>query len=222
MPADLVQAGLYALLLVVIAVPLGAYIARVFAGELSFLAPVERALLGAAGVGGEQRWTRYASALLILNGLGFLLLFALLTMQHLLPLNPQGFGGLSWHLAFNTAISFVTNTNWQSYGGETTLSHFSQMVGLTTQNFLSAATGMAVAAAVLRGFATRQGRTVFDLFHRAARGDGAPAGTGMGLAIWKGLVEAHGGNVRAEAGPEGQGTRIVMTPPREQPGSVAE
>ncbi len=86
------------------------------------------------------------------------MLFVILLFQHRLPLNPQGFDGLSWHLALNTAISFVTNTNWQSYGGETTLSHFSQMVGLTTQNFLSAASGMAVAVAVARGFAARQAK----------------------------------------------------------------
>ncbi len=160
MQADLLQVALYAAVLLALAVPLGAYMARVFTGEISFLAPVERALIGAAGAGGEQRWTQYAGALLVFNLAGFALLFAILLFQNLLPLNSQGFDGLSWHLALNTAISFVTNTNWQSYGGETTLSHLSQMVGLTTQNFLSAASGMAVAAAVARGFASRQGGTL--------------------------------------------------------------
>jgi K+-transporting ATPase ATPase A chain len=155
MMIDLAQAGLYAALLFAIAIPLGAYIARVFTGEAVFLAPVERVILGVAGGGAPQRWGTYAVALLTFNAAGFFLLFGILLFQDALPLNPQGFGGLSWHLAFNTAVSFVTNTNWQSYGGETTLSHFSQMVGLTTQNFLSAATGMAVAAAVARGLAAK-------------------------------------------------------------------
>ncbi|MEP9348141.1 potassium-transporting ATPase subunit KdpA [Xanthobacter sp. KR7-225] len=162
MTNDLLQFALYFGLLCAIAVPLGAYMAATFAGDVRFLAPVERALLCAAGAAAqkEQRWTSYAFALLAFNAAGFALLFLVLVFQHLLPLNPQDFPGLSGHLAFNTAISFVTNTNWQSYGGETTLSNFSQMVGLTTQNFVSAATGMAVAAAVARGFAARQGRAI--------------------------------------------------------------
>lgn len=158
MQADLLQAFLYAAALCALAVPLGWYMARVFSGDMTFLAPVERMLLGAAGDRAGQNWKTYAGALLLFNLAGFLLLFSILTMQQHLPLNPQGFGGLPWHLAFNTAVSFVTNTNWQSYGGETTLSHFSQLAGLTTQNFLSAASGMAVAVAVARGFAARQSR----------------------------------------------------------------
>jgi K+-transporting ATPase ATPase A chain len=169
MQADLLQAGLYALLLVSVAVPLGAYIARVVTGEAQFLSAVEHALLAAAGDTRDQRWSGYAASLLVFNALGLALLFAILLFQHLLPLNPQGFDGLSWHLAFNTAVSFVTNTNWQSYGGETTLSHFSQMVGLTTQNFLSAASGMAVAAAVARGFAARQSKTVGNFWRDLTR-----------------------------------------------------
>jgi K+-transporting ATPase ATPase A chain len=158
--ADLLQAGLYGVLLVALALPLGVWMARVFTGEAKALAPIEQALLGAAGAGGPQRWTQYAAALLVFNAAGLALLVLILSFQHRLPINPQGFDGLSWHLAFNTAVSFVTNTNWQSYGGETTLSHFSQMAGLTTQNFLSAASGMAVAAAVARGFAARSGGAV--------------------------------------------------------------
>jgi K+-transporting ATPase ATPase A chain len=162
MSIDLIQAALFAVLLVAAAVPLAAYMARVFTGDIAFLAPVERALLGAAGVDGgkPQRWTSYALSLLAFNAAGFALLFLMLRFQNLLPLNPQGFDGLSAHLAFNTAISFVTNTNWQSYGGETTMSHFSQMAGLTTQNFVSAASGMAVAVAVARGFAAREQRSI--------------------------------------------------------------
>ncbi|WP_234051437.1 MULTISPECIES: potassium-transporting ATPase subunit KdpA [unclassified Xanthobacter] len=162
MTSDLIQFALYLAVLTAIALPLGAYMAAVFTDKVRFLAPVERALLGAAGAGTveSQRWTGYALALLAFNGAGFALLFTILVLQGYLPLNPQGFEGLAAPLAFNTAISFVTNTNWQAYGGETTLSNFSQMAGLTTQNFLSAATGMAVAAAVARGFAARQARTI--------------------------------------------------------------
>ncbi|HEU0223124.1 MAG TPA: potassium-transporting ATPase subunit KdpA [Paracoccaceae bacterium] len=162
MIADILQALIYAALLVALAVPLGAYLARVYLGEARFLAPVERALLGAAGIraGQEQRWTTYALSLLGFNAVGFVLLYLILRFQDFLPLDPQGFAGLAPDLAFNAAISFVTNTNWQAYGGESTMSHFAQMAGLTTQNFLSAASGMAVAAAVARGIAGRQSRSI--------------------------------------------------------------
>jgi potassium-transporting ATPase potassium-binding subunit len=148
------------------AVPLGAFMARVYAGKHTFLSPVigpiERGFYALAGVdpAREQGWRSYTLAMLLFNGAGFLLLYGILRMQGLLPLNPQGFGGLSPDLAFNTAVSFVTNTNWQSYGGETTMSHFSQMVGLTVQNFLSAATGLALAMALVRGFARSKVNTV--------------------------------------------------------------
>ncbi len=102
-----------------------------------------------------MNWRQYLLAILALNVLGLLVLFSMLMAQNLLPLNPQQLPGLSWDLALNTAVSFVTNTNWQSYAGETTLSYFSQMVGLTVQNFLSAATGIAVIFALARAF-TRQ------------------------------------------------------------------
>jgi K+-transporting ATPase ATPase A chain len=162
MTSDYIQMGLYALLLIAIAVPLGAYMARVYTGEIAFLAPVERGILSLAGIkaGEGQHWTRYTLSLIVFNALGFALLFLILYFQNYLPWNPQGFGGVPAHLAFNTAISFVTNTNWQSYGGETTLSNFSQMVGLTTQNFVSAATGMALAAAVARGFGGKQVKSI--------------------------------------------------------------
>jgi potassium-transporting ATPase potassium-binding subunit len=158
MQADLFQAVLYASVLIAIAIPLGAYMARVFMGDVQFLGPVERLITGAAlgSAPHPQSWVSYAGALLVFNAAGLALLFGLLMLQGALPVNPQALPGLSWHLAFNTAVSFVTNTNWQSYGGETTLSPLTQMAGLTTQNFLSAATGMAVAAAVARGLAARQ------------------------------------------------------------------
>lgn len=135
---------------------LGPYMARVFTGRIRLLAPVEAALYRAAGVtGAGQRWTAYAAAVLAFNAAGFALLYLILRVQGWLPFNPQGFGAMSADQAFNTAVSFMTNTNWQSYGGETTLSHFSQMAGLTVQNFVSAATGIAVAVAVVRGLAAR-------------------------------------------------------------------
>ncbi|MGU3493862.1 potassium-transporting ATPase subunit KdpA [Xanthobacteraceae bacterium A53D] len=152
------------------AIPLGRFMARVHAGERTFLSPilgpVELMLYKVAGVdpAKEQGWLGYTLAMLAFNGLGVLALFALLRLQGFLPWNPQGFAGLSPDLAFNTAVSFVTNTNWQSYGGETTMSHFSQMVGLTVQNFLSAATGLALAVALVRGFARSGVKTVGNFF----------------------------------------------------------
>ncbi len=146
--------------------PLGLYLSRVWNNESTWLQPVLRPVEGvfyrAAGVdpARSQGWVGYAGALLAFNAVGFFLLFAILRLQGGLPLNPQGFEGVSPHLAFNTAVSFVTNTNWQSYGGETTLSTFTQMVGLTVQNFLSAATGAAIAAALARAFVANRGEGV--------------------------------------------------------------
>nr|HPG89878.1 potassium-transporting ATPase subunit KdpA [Hyphomicrobium sp.] len=144
---------------VVTAWPLGAYMTRVFDGERTlfspFLGPIERALYSAAGIrrDAEQNWVTYTFAMLAFNAAGCALLYVMLRLQGVLPLNPQGFAGVSPDLAYNTAVSFVTNTNWQSYGGETTMSHFTQMAGLAVQNFLSAATGIALALAVTRAFA---------------------------------------------------------------------
>ncbi len=138
--------------------PLGAYMARVFAGEHTLLgvvlAPVERRVYVAAGVktDADQSWSSYTLSMLAFNAVGFVALYGLMRLQGALPLNPQGFAGVAPDLAFNTAISFVTNTNWQSYGGETTMSHLVQMAGLTVQNFVSAATGIALAVAVTRAF----------------------------------------------------------------------
>ncbi|GAA0627260.1 potassium-transporting ATPase subunit KdpA [Brevundimonas kwangchunensis] len=151
---------------VLIAWPLGIYLSRVWNGEKTWLdrvlRPVEGVFYKASGVdpSRSQGWLGYAGALLAFNLVGFLVLYGLLRLQSGLPLNPQGFDGLSPHLAFNTAVSFVTNTNWQSYGGETTMSTFSQMAGLTVQNFLSAATGAAIAAALARGFVANRGEGV--------------------------------------------------------------
>jgi K+-transporting ATPase ATPase A chain len=150
-------------LTVALAWPLGAYLARVWQGQRTWLdpvmRPVERVLYAAAGVKSErsQPWYGYAASFLAFSAASFvllylILLYLILRFQDLLPLNPQGFGGLSPHLAFNTAVSFVTNTNWQSYVPEQTVSTFSQMAGLTSQNFLSGACGMALAAVMARAF----------------------------------------------------------------------
>ncbi len=151
------QLLLYLGILVLLVRPLGGYMARVYQGERTFmtplLAPLERFLLRLAGVHpqDEMNWKGYVGALLGLNLVGLLFLYLLLRLQGILPFNPAGFPGLSPALSFNTAVSFTTNTNWQSYSGETTLSSFSQMAGLGVQNFLSAATGMSALMALIRG-----------------------------------------------------------------------
>lgn len=153
------QIGLFVAVTLALVRPLGGYVARVFAGEKVWLSPVlrpvEALFYSIAGVDAkqEQGWKGYALAMIAFHIAGFALLYAILRLQNVLPLNPQGFGPMSDHLAFNTAVSFITNTNWQSYGGESTLSHLSQMAGLAVQNFLSAATGIALAMAFIRGFA---------------------------------------------------------------------
>ncbi|PLV62253.1 potassium-transporting ATPase subunit KdpA [Erwinia sp. B116] len=147
----------YLVLLLLLARPLGKGLARLIDDRpLAGLAGVERMLWRVSGVGPDgMHWTRYLLAILLFNAGGLLLLFVLLMNQASLPLNPQQLPDLRWDLALNTAVSFVTNTNWQAYAGESTLSYFSQMVGLTVQNFLSAATGIAVAFALIRGFTRR-------------------------------------------------------------------
>ncbi|MFV8985829.1 potassium-transporting ATPase subunit KdpA [Serratia fonticola] len=152
----------FVLVLLVLARPLGSFIARLIEGEpLPVLRHVEAAVWRCCGNDtAEMTWWQYALAILWFNILGLVLLLVLLMAQGSLPLNPQGFPGLSWDLAFNTAVSFVTNTNWQAYSGENTLSYLSQMAGLTVQNFLSAATGIAVAFALIRAFARRSSATI--------------------------------------------------------------
>ncbi|SUB00396.1 potassium-transporting ATPase subunit A [Pannonibacter phragmitetus] len=160
------QIGLFFLAVLAIIKPLGLYMAYVFSGRRTWLSPVlgpiESGFHKASGIDPqrEQGWLGYTLAMLTFSLTGFLALYAILRLQHLLPFNPQGFSGMPADLAFNTAASFVTNTNWQNYGGETTLSHFSQMAGLTVQNFLSAATGMALAVAFTRAFARSKASTL--------------------------------------------------------------
>ena len=160
--AGWIQIALVLAVVLLAAWPLGDYMARVFTGERtalsSILNPMERSLYVLARVkpGSEQTWLSYTLAMLIFNGIGFVFLYALMRLQHLLPLDAQGFAAVEPGLAFNTSMSFVTNTNWQSYSGETTMGHLVQMTGLAVQNFLSAATGIALAVAVIRAF-TRSG-----------------------------------------------------------------
>ncbi|CAK7257931.1 MULTISPECIES: potassium-transporting ATPase subunit KdpA [unclassified Shinella] len=160
------QIALFFLAVLVTIKPLGLYMARVFAGERTALSPVlgrlEADLYRISGISPnkEQGWLAYTASMLAFSVAGFLALYATLCLQAHLPLNPQGFAGMAPDLAFNTAVSFVTNTNWQNYGGETTLSHFSQMAGLTVQNFLSAATGMALAMALTRAFVRSKAATL--------------------------------------------------------------
>jgi potassium-transporting ATPase potassium-binding subunit len=146
--------------------PLGVYMARVFNGECTpldpVLRPVERSFYALAGVDPrqEQHWTTYSVAMLLFNLAGVALLYLLMRVQHLLPLNPQGLLAVAPDLAFNTTVSFVSNTNWQAYAGESTMSYLTQMAGLAVQNFLSAATGIALAVALIRGFARHSVQTI--------------------------------------------------------------
>ncbi|MCA1935067.1 MAG: potassium-transporting ATPase subunit KdpA [Asticcacaulis sp.] len=155
--AGWLQLVLFMAALTALAVPLGGYVARVLSGQRNLLSPVIKPVEGLIYTMGDVRpdqdmtWTDYATAVILFSFGGFILLFGLLLTQGFLPLNPQHLPNLTPDLAFNTAVSFVTNTNWQSYAGEATLSYFSQMVGLTVQNFVSAAVGIAVLAALIRG-----------------------------------------------------------------------
>jgi K+-transporting ATPase ATPase A chain len=160
------QIALVLALVVGCAIPLSRIIASVFFGERNFLSPmfgpVERGFYRLAGVdpAREQDWSAYTIAMVVFSIAGFLLLYAVQRLQNILPLNPRGFDAVPPDLAFNTSISFITNTNWQNYSGETTMSHLTQMLGLTVHNFVSAATGLAMAFALVRGFARSSATTV--------------------------------------------------------------
>jgi len=160
------QILLYCALVLALVKPLGWFMTRVFNGERTFLSPVfaplERGFYRLSGVDPtrEQHWLTYAIAMLLFNFAGFLVLYALQRVQAALPLNPQGFGAVPAELAFNTAISFITNTNWQNYAGESTMSYLTQMAGLAVQNFASAATGIVLAIALIRGFARKSAKSI--------------------------------------------------------------
>ncbi|MER9869852.1 potassium-transporting ATPase subunit KdpA [Mesorhizobium sp. M0136] len=170
------QILVYCGIVVLLAKPLGGYMYRVFSGERTFLssilAPLERRLYRISGTSEreEQHWTSYAAALLFFNLAGFLVLYLLQRLQGGLPYNPAGMTAVEPGLAFNTAASFMTNTNWQNYGGESTMSYLVQMAGLTVQNFLSAATGIAIAVALIRGFARASGKSIGNFWVDMTRG----------------------------------------------------
>ena len=161
-----IQIALYCAVVLALVKPLGSYMTRVFTGERTLLSPVlgpiERGLYRVSGIDDrqEQHWLAYTGAVILFHVLGFAVLYAILRLQAVLPLNPADQAAVAPDLAFNTSTSFITNTNWQSYGGETTLSYLTQMLGLTHQNFLSAATGIAVAVALIRGFARASTGTI--------------------------------------------------------------
>src|SRR5271169_4974451 len=161
------QIALYCVVVTLLAKPIGAYMTLVFSGERSFLSPVlgplERGIYRLCGVDPkqEQHWVTYAVAMLFFSAAGFVTLYALQRLQAVIPyFNPAGEPAVEPSLAFNTSVSFITNTNWQSYVPETTMSYLTQMAGLTVHNFLSAATGIALAIALIRGFARRSAQTV--------------------------------------------------------------
>ncbi|MBX5237740.1 potassium-transporting ATPase subunit KdpA [Rhizobium sp. NLR22b] len=170
------QILLYCGIVLALVKPLGGYMTRVYNGERTFLSPVlvpiERGLYRVAGTSEreEQHWTSYAFAMLLFNLLGVLLLYALMRLQGVLPYNPAGMAAVPPELSFNTAVSFTTNTNWQNYGGESTMSYLAQMAGFTVQNYLSAATGMAIAVAFIRAFARASGKAIGNFWVDIIRG----------------------------------------------------
>jgi K+-transporting ATPase ATPase A chain len=176
MTTEWLQVLLYIGLLLLLVRPLGAYMARVYQGERTFLDPLLKPLerwvyrLGGIDPQAEMDWKAYAAAMLVFNLTGLLVLYALLRLQHFLPLNPQGIRALPPDTAFNAAASFASNTNWQSYSGEAMLSYLSQMLGMGVQNFLSAATGMAVLVALVRGLARQSQGKIGNFWVDLVRG----------------------------------------------------
>ena len=168
---EVLQDAVFLVLLIGLSVPLGIYIYKVMTGQKVFLSrillPVEKWIYKLMGVGEntEMRASEYAGSVLVFSFLSFLAVFLMQLLQGILPLNPEGFGGVRWDLAFNTAASFVSNTNWQAYSGETSLSYFTQMTALTVQNFLSAAVGVSVLFALIRGFILKKEKTIGNFWH---------------------------------------------------------
>lgn len=160
--ADIVLFAVCVLAVAALARPFGLYVAGVFGGGVRFLRRLEDAIYGVSGVdsSGEMEWRAYATSMMSFNILGGVVLFLILVFQQHLPLNPQNHPGFRWDLAVNTAVSFMTNTNWQAYSGEGSAGYFAQMAGLAVQNFLSAATGLCVAVALIRGIGRQSGRTI--------------------------------------------------------------
>lgn len=172
---DFMQLGFFLVVLIALTIPLSGYMAKVYQGEKTFMdrimGPLEKFIYRICGIDAkkEMNWWEYALSLLAFTFLGIISLFLLLLVQGQLPLNPQGFGGLKWDLALNTAVSFNTNTNWQAYGGESTMSYLSQMAGLTVHNFLSAAAGIAVVVALIRGLSRHQAKSIGNFWSDLTR-----------------------------------------------------
>ncbi len=173
---DFLQLAVYVGLLVLLTKPLGIFMSHIFQGEKTFLSTplgwLERLSYKVTGVDEkrEMNWKEYAWALLSFNIIGIIFVFIIQLLQGVLPLNPQNLSGVTWHSALNTAVSFVTNTNWQGYAGETTMSYFTQMLALTVQNFVSAAVGIAVAIALTCGIANRSKGTIGNFWADLTRG----------------------------------------------------
>ncbi|MEA2757024.1 MAG: potassium-transporting ATPase potassium-binding subunit [Aliidongia sp.] len=203
----IVQIALFCVLIVLLVRPFGLYMTRLFNGERTFLSPIlrpfERGLYALAGVDEtvEQDWLIYGAAVLIFNLVCAVSLYAILRLQNLLPFNPQNLPALAPDLALNTAISFTTNTNWQSYSGESTMSYFSQMAGLTVHNFVSAATGIALALALIRGFARRSSKTIGNFWVDLTRATLyvllPVAIVGALFMVWQGVPQTLGAYVEA-------------------------
>src|SRR5215204_4669915 len=201
------QILLYCAIVVALAKPLGGYMTRVFNGERTFMSPVLRPVesvlyrIGGVDEKREQHWLTYAVAMLLFHVGGFLIIYGLMRLQALLPLNPQEQSSVAEDLSFNTAMSFLTNTNWQNYGGESTLSYLTQMVGLTHQNFLSAATGIALAVALIRGFSRSSMRTIGNFWVDVTRCTLyvlLPICVVYGLfLVWQGMPQTLGAYVEA-------------------------
>ena len=215
------EISMFFLLLLALTRPLGTYIAHVFQGERTWLdpvlVPVERVIYRASGIDWrqEQGWRAYTAAMLLFNLFGLLLTYAILRLQGFLPFNPQEMSAVNPDLTFNTAVSFTTNTNWQNYGGETTMSYFSQMVGLAVHNFTSAAVGMAIAIALVRGIARRSASTIGNFWVDLVRGTLwvlLPISVVMALVlVGLGTPQTFQGNVDATT-LEGAAQSIAMGP----------
>lgn len=172
---SIIQYSLYLIILVVLAIPLGKYIGKVMNGEKVFLSkilnPIENFIYKILRIDKDEEmdWKKYSVSIIAFSVIGFVILFLLQMVQGILPLNPEGIKGVTWDLSFNTTSSFVTNTNWQSYSGESQLSYLTQMLGLTVQNFVSAAVGIAVLFALIRGFTRVKGKTIGNFWVDATR-----------------------------------------------------
>jgi len=216
-----IQIALFCAIIIAITPVLGGYMTKVFNGERTFLSfllrPVERLIYAICGVSEkeDQHWTVYAVSMLLFSLIGFLLFYAIQRLQGVLPLNPQGFAGMSEHLSFNTAISFITNTNWQSYVPETTMSYLTQMSALTMHNFVSAATGIALAVALIRGFSRRSAQSIGNFWVDMVRCSLyvlLPISIVVGLIfVWQGMPQNLSAYVSA-VGLDGVKQTIAMGP----------